>query len=119
MKDFRELQVWGKSHQLVLDVYRETRSFPKEEIYRITSQMRRAAYSTPSNIAEGCGKRTDADFGQFLQNGMGSANELDYFLLLSRDLQLLAPDVYDRMLPQVMEVKRMLASLLRKVCPDQ
>jgi four helix bundle protein len=119
MKDFRELKVWEKSHQLVLDVYRSTRNFPKEELFGITSQTRRAAYSTPSNIAEGCGRGTDADFGRFLQIGMGSANELDYFLLLARDLEMLAPTEYDRLLPQVTEVKRMLSSLIRTVCPDR
>lgn len=118
MKDFRELLVWDKSHRVAVEVYVVTKQFPREELFGITSQMRRAAYSISSNIAEGCGRRTDADFGRFLQIGMGSANELDYFLLLARDLEFLPSDVYDRLLQQVLEAKRMLSSPIRTVCPD-
>jgi four helix bundle protein len=89
MKSFRGLKVWHSAHQLTLAVYKATAKFPKEELYALTSQMRRAASSIPANIAEGCGRGTDADFGRFLQIALGSASELEYHLLLAFDLKLL------------------------------
>jgi len=77
MKDFRELEVWSKSHALVLAVYQATRSFPKEELYVLTSQLRRSAGSVPANISEGCGRGSDLEFAKFLQVAMGSANEME------------------------------------------
>jgi four helix bundle protein len=119
MKDFRELMVWEKSHQLTLAVYKESRTYPKEEMYGLTNQTRRAASSVPTNIAEGCGRGTDPDFARFLQIAMGSANELDYHLLLAHDLGILQSARYDRLLKSVLEVKRMLAALIRKVNPGR
>jgi len=78
VKSFRELQVWRKAHELVVDVCEATRSFPREELYGLTSQLRRSAVSIPSTIAEGCGRNTDADFARFLDIAMGSASELEY-----------------------------------------
>src|SRR5262245_6237468 len=101
--------VWQKAHQLVLKVYRSTKEFPKEELYGITSQMRRAGVSIPNNIAEGCGRCSEAEVGSFLQIAMGSASELEYLLLLSRDLQLLASSTHDDLNADVTEVKRMLS----------
>jgi four helix bundle protein len=86
MKDFRQLKVWAKSHELALSIYRVTNDFPREERYGLTSQIRRSTTSIPTNIAEGCGRNTDADFARFLQMAMGSANETEYQLLLSHDL---------------------------------
>ncbi len=86
-KDFRNLKVWEKSHRLTLQMYKITRSFPKEELYGLTSQIRRASVSVPTNIAEGCGRGSDADFKRFLQIAFGSASEVEYLLLLSTDLQ--------------------------------
>ena len=83
MKDFRQLKVWDKSHELALSIYRATKDFPKEELYGLTSQIRRASMSIPTNIAEGCGRNTDADFARFLQMAMGSASETEYHLLLA------------------------------------
>ena len=84
MKDFRQLKVWEKSHQLALAIYKVTKEFPKEELYGLTSQIRRASMSIPTNIAEGCGRNTDADFARFLQMAMGSASETEYQLILAR-----------------------------------
>src|ERR1700689_5776992 len=91
MKNFRDLQVWSKAHNATLDVYRVTSSFPKEELFGLTSQMRRCSASIAANIAEGCGKRGNNEFHRFLQIASGSASELDYHLLLARDLGFL-PD---------------------------
>ncbi|MGA2984386.1 MAG: four helix bundle protein [Terriglobia bacterium] len=89
MQDFKKLKVWEKGHQLTLTVYKLTARFPKEELYGLTSQMRRAAASIVCNIAEGCGRTGGADFARFLQMATGSASELEYQLLLARDLNFL------------------------------
>lgn len=86
MKDFRSLKVWEKAHELVLKVYKATDLFPKHELYGITSQIRRAAASVPTNIAEGCGKDSDAELKRYFLIAMGSASELEYLLILARDL---------------------------------
>ena len=83
MKDFRQLKVWEKSHQLALTVYKATKGFPKEELYGLTSQIRRSSMSIPTNIAEDCGRNTDTDFARFLQMAMGSASETEYQLILA------------------------------------
>lgn len=115
MQDFRNLKVWEKGHQLTLSVYRETAGFPRDEVYGITAQMRRSAQSVPTNLAEGCGRGSDADFGRFVQMAMGSASELEYQLVLSRDLSYLKPANYEELNRSVLEVKRMLASLLQRL----
>lgn len=115
VQDFRKLKVWEKSHAFVLDVYKSTEVFPKSELYGLTSQLRRSAMSVPMNIAEGCGRGSDADFGRFLQMSLGSASEADYQLLLSSDLRYLHPTAYERLGQSIQEVKRMLSSLLQKV----
>ena len=118
MKDFRRLNVWRKAHGLTLDVYKATRTFPPEELYGLTSQLRRSSFSIPANVAEGCGRRTDSDFGRFLTMAMGSASEVEYFLLLSHDLGLLESARYDSLARQTIEVKRMLAALIAKIRMD-
>ena len=95
MKDFRNLKVWEKSHQLALAAYRVTASFPREEVFGLASQIRRAASSIPTNIAEGCGRSGDAELARFCVIARGSASELEYQLLLARDLKLLQPNDYD------------------------
>lgn len=115
MKDFRQLKVWEKSHQLALTVYKATKGFPKEELYGLTSQIRRSSMSIPTNIAEGCGRNTDADFARFLQMAIGSASETEYQLILARDLDFLPKDVYGKLRTEIGEGKRMLASLLKTI----
>ena len=90
MQDFRDLKVWAKAHMATLATYRLTETFPTTERYGLTQQMRRAAASIAANIAEGCGRGSDADFSRFLQMAFGSASELEYFLLVARDLRLTA-----------------------------
>jgi len=118
VKDFRDLKVWQKAHGLTLSVYRASADFPAEERYGLTSQLRRAATSIPANIAEGCGRSGDRDFARFLQIGMGSACELEYHLLLARELGFVDAEVHTDLEAQTTEVKRMLTSLLRKLTAD-
>lgn len=115
MKDFRKLDVWQKAHALALSIYSDTRDFPSDERYGITNQLRRACFSIPTNMAEGCGRYSDSDLCRFLDISMGSANETEYLLLLSRDLGMLSKDNYNRNSACLLEVKRMLASLIKKV----
>jgi four helix bundle protein len=96
MKDFRQLKVWDKSHQLALAVYKATKEFPKEELYGLTSQIRRASMSIPTHIAEGCGRNIVADFARFLQIAMGSASETEYQLILACDLEFLPKDLHEK-----------------------
>jgi four helix bundle protein len=119
MKDFRRLDVWPKAHRLTLDIYRLTKTFPFDERFGLTSQMRRCSASIAANISEGCGRGSNADFHRFLQMAMGSASELEYHLLLSRDLGYLADGQHAPLHEQGTEVKRMLTALLSKVERDQ
>jgi four helix bundle protein len=115
MKDFRSLDVWHKAHELTLAVYSATKAFPSEERYGLTSQIRRSAVSIPSNIAEGCGRGTDADFARFLQIALGSASELDYQLELAVDLGMLPRDDSQGPRALVIEVKKMLTALVKRL----
>ncbi len=115
MKDFRDLDVWRKAHSATLAVYRATADYPKEELYGLTSQMRRCCASIPANIAEGCGRRGNGEFHRFLTIAMGSASELEYHLLLSHDLGFLELTKFDALTFQTQEIKKMLASLIRRV----
>jgi four helix bundle protein len=115
LQDFRSLKVWERSHHLALAVYKATASFPREEQYGLTSQMRRSASSVPANIAEGCGRGGKAELARFLLISVGSASELEYHLLLAKDLELLDREAYVALNHDVTEIKRMLASLIRTV----
>jgi four helix bundle protein len=119
MKDFRKLEVWNKAHQVVLNVYKSTLGFPKDEMFGLTSQIRRAAASIPSNIAEGCGRGSDAELSRFSQIAMGSSSELEYQVLLAKDLRYLSNDVYEDLSNKVVEVKKMLTSLIKKLNADR
>jgi len=118
MQRFWNLKVWEKSHELVLEIYKMTKSFPKEEMYGMTSQIRRSAVSIPSNIAEGCCRGSETDFKRFLQIAIGSASELEYQLYLTKDLQYTDNNNYEIIKTKVIEVKRMLSSLINKLKAD-
>jgi four helix bundle protein len=118
MKDFRRLKVWEKAHRLTLGVYKATTRFPREESYGLSAQLRRASASVPANIAEACGRRGSREMAKFLQIGMGSASEMEYELLLARDLGYLEETAYLGLQASVTELEKMLASLLRKVRAD-
>ena len=115
MQDFRHLLVWRASHELVLRIYRLTASFPREEQFSLTAQTRRAAISVPANIAEGCGRGSNADFSRFLQIAAGSASELEYHLMLGRELRFLPESEYQATAPHVAQIKKMLSALIRKL----
>ncbi|MGD0268330.1 MAG: four helix bundle protein [Candidatus Sulfotelmatobacter sp.] len=115
MEDFKNLRVWTKAHELTLAVYQKTRAFPKEEMYGLTSQLRRASASIGENIAEGCGRRSDAEMKRFTQIARGSANEVEYHLLLAKDLSLLTNEEHQDSGAKVMEIQRMLASLVQSL----
>ena len=118
MRDYKTLKVWEKAHRLTLATYRATNSFPGEERYGLIGQLRRAAVSMTSNIAEGCGRRGDREFARFLYMAMGSASELEYLILLVRDLGWLNPSAYDDLQATTVEVKRMLAALVQKLTAE-
>ena len=117
MRDFKKLSVWEKSHQLTLAIYRLTKSFPREELYGLSSQVRRATSSIPANIAEGCGRQTDKEFARFLSIAFGSTSEVQYHLILAKDLGYLSEREFIRLERQTVEVKRMLSGLISKVRP--
>jgi four helix bundle protein len=111
--DFRKLEVWQVAHKVACEVYRETTSFPKTEAYGLTAQLRRSAASVPANIAEGCGRRGDAEFSRFVRISLGSATELEYHLLLSHDVGFLSASPFESLSAQVLRVQGMLAGLNR------
>lgn len=115
MQNFRKLKVWEKAHELTLRMYNLTSQFPREEIYGLRSQIRRACASIPTNIAEGCGRNSSADFARFLQIAMGSASEIEYLILLAYDLKYFNPSQYADLTDATIEVKKMLTALLKKL----
>ncbi len=115
MQNFRELIVWQKAHSLALALYKATEGFPKSELYGLTSQIRRAGASIPANIAEGCGRGGRPELAQFVQISVGSASELEYHLLLARDLQFLAGDLYEKLDKDLNTVKRMMIAFLKRL----
>lgn len=115
MKDYREILVWQRSHALTLEIYRATKSFPKEEMFGLTSQMRRAAASIPANIAEGCGRDGDAELKRFMNIALGSACELDYFIQLAADLGHFHATDAGRLAKEILEIRRMLGRFVQKL----
>ena len=115
MQNYKDLKVWEKAHQFVLSVYADSKTFPREEIYSLTNQLRRASSSIPANIAEGCGKYSQIDFAKYLNIALGSANESEYFILLSKDLGYLAIDRYESLTSLINEIKATLIALISKV----
>jgi four helix bundle protein len=119
MKDFRQLTVWQKSHELTLNLYQVTTSFPREEIYGLTSQIRRAASSIPANIAEGCGSDGDLELARYCRMARASASELEYHVLLARDLRFMSAEGYEQTSERVVEIKRMLTGLIQRLNADR
>lgn len=115
MQNYKDLIVWKKAHALVVYVYRLTTTFPRTEQFNLTSQLRRAATSIPTNLAEGCGKFTQSDLANYLQTALGSSNEVEYLAFLSHELGYLKDDPFQTLTLQVNEIKAMLISLIIKV----
>ncbi|MFT3947073.1 MAG: four helix bundle protein [Agriterribacter sp.] len=115
MRDFRKLAIWSKGHQLTLKIYTLTKYFPKEETFGLVSQMRRSAYSIPSNIAEGCGRSSIPDLKRFLTISSGSASELEYQLYLSKDLNYISEPVFKELEQEIIEIKKMIFSFSNKI----
>ena len=108
VKRFEDLKVWKISHELVLEIYIITRGFPKEELYGLATQLRRAAASVPSNIVEGYYRHTTKELIKFLYNARGSAGEVAYFLILSNDLEYISKKEYE-------ELRKRYEALLRSI----
>jgi four helix bundle protein len=119
VKDFHELKVWQKAHELTLMVYQVTGKFLREELYGLTSQLRRSCSSIPANLAEGCGRNGDAEFSRFCSIAAGSASELEYHLLLAKDLDLINARQYEALTRRTTEIKRMLVGLFQKLNADR
>ena len=117
MRNFRELKVWEKAHRFVLTVYMQTRAFPKEERFGLIAQLRRAAASVPTNIAEGCGRNGDREFARFMVIAAGSASETEYLLFLAKDLGYLEEEVYEELDDAVNEIKRILNRFIQSLLP--
>jgi four helix bundle protein len=115
VKNYKELVVWRKAHRMTLDIYGVTRTFPKEELYGLTSQMRRPAASIGANMAEGSGRRSNNEICRFLQIARGSASEAEYHILLARGLELLGKEEFRRLSRQADEVQRMLTALIQSL----
>lgn len=119
MRDFRKIKAWQKAHELVLAIYTSSKGFPAEERFALTNQLRRAAASIPTNIAEGAGRDGDAELARFLVIAFGSANETEYLLLLAKDLEYLQNAEYERLTNLTQEVKRMLTPFINKLKADR
>jgi four helix bundle protein len=115
MRNYRDLEVWKISHKLTLELYAVSKKFPKDEMFGLTSQLRRAAISIGANLAEGCGRRTTPEFARFIRIAMGSASELDYHLLLCRDFDFVSHEFYERSSKELVRVRKMLTALLSSV----
>jgi four helix bundle protein len=115
LRDFKKLKVWERSHRLTLAAYKATATFPREELYGLTSQIRRSCAAIPANIAEGCGRGSNVELARFLQIALGSASELEYHLLLARDLSLLNEADHELLAKEVREIKRMLTSFVKSL----
>lgn len=115
MKNYRELKIWQRSHTLTLSLYRATKTFPKDELFALTNQMRRACVSIPANIAEGCGREGDAELKRFLTISLGSACELDYYIFLSFELGYLDEAAARDLAAEIMEIRRMFGTFIQKL----
>jgi len=118
VRDFTTLKVWKKAHNLVLDVYRQTRQFPNDERFGLPAQLRRSAASIPANIAEGCGRHTEREFAHFLNIASASASETEYHLLLARDLGYLDSENHVLLEDQAREARKMRAAFHRRLTAD-
>jgi len=119
MQDYRKLKVWEKAHSFTLSIYKITLGFPKTETYALADQMRRSASSIPTNIAEGCGRNSNLELSHFLNIALSSSNEIDYQILLTKDLGYISQEQYELLKNQIGEIKAMLIALISKLRNNQ
>lgn len=116
VQDFQSLEIWKKSHSLVLSIYKITENdFPKSELFTLTTQIRRATSSIPTNIAEGCGRRTNKDFAHFIQMAIGSSSEVEYQLILAKDLKYITEETWKSLSKNITEIRKMMLSFNKKL----
>lgn len=116
MRKFQDLDIWKRSHALTLEIYRVTQQFfPKDELFALTSQIRRASASIPTNIAEGCGRLTNPDFNRFLQIASGSTTEVEYQLLLARDLSYITEETHAKLSTEIVEIRKMITAFSKNI----
>jgi len=115
MLDFKNIAIWQRSHQLTLDIYKATQQFPKEESFGLTSQIRRAVSSIPTNIAEGCGRRSNAELANFLNIACGSASEVEYEILLAKEIGYISPAQCESWTREIIEIRSMLAAYMKRL----
>lgn len=115
MRDFKKYNIWLLSHNLTLDIYKLTSNYPKEEFYNLVSQIRRACSSIPTNIAEGCGRSSEKEFNQFLNIALGSANETEYLIILSKDLNYITLEKFNEIEIQINIIKSKIYKLKEKL----
>jgi four helix bundle protein len=115
VQDYKELIVWQKAHIFVISIYKSLLLFPKEEAFNLVSQLKRASTSIPTNIAEGAGRFTQKDFASYLQIALSSSHEVEYLILLSKDLGFINLELYTVHSQHINEIKAMLISLIKKV----
>ncbi|WP_445954786.1 four helix bundle protein [Yeosuana sp.] len=115
MRDFKKYDIWKLSHELTLEIYLITNSFPKEEIYGLTSQIRRSSSSIPTNISEGCGRDSDLEFNRFLTIALGSASETEYLIILAKDLTYIEDNQANILIEKVNIIKRKTHQLKQKL----
>jgi len=115
MRDFKKYDIWKLSHKLTLDIYKISNAFPKEEVYGLTSQIRRASSSVPTNISEGCGRSSDTEFNRFLTIAIASACETEYLLILSKDLKYINTEQFNELNSEVNTIKKKIYTLKQKL----
>ena len=115
MRDFKKYDIWKLSHVFTLKIYELTKSYPTDEIYGIISQIRRASSSIPTNISEGCGRDSDSEFNRFLTIALGSASEVEYLIILSKDLNYIDENPFIILNEEINIIKRKIYSLKQKL----
>jgi len=118
MRDFQHLEIWQRSHQLTLSIYSLTQAFPKEEVFGLTSQMRRSASSIPTNIAEGCGRESATELKRFLTIAAGSSSELQYQVILCKDLNYITETIFKELSDEITQIRKMIYSYSSKLTAE-
>lgn len=119
MRNYKELEIWKKSKDIVIDIYKVTSDFPKSELYGLTSQIRRAGISISANIAEGNGKNSDAELARFINISIGSSSEVEALLIIANELEFISNDDFNQISNKLTTIRKMLYSFLKRVNSDK